>query len=131
MVQQSRLCTQDKGVSIVISGFSLLTLIATWDNSSRSRGRGTATEFCVVDCVVTPVSLPVLGVVGRCRSGIGGRAGNGGLSRMNTAPRYRVCLFTVAGYFFLQRTVTAEVAGSSPVVPAIQSKTLRFVWDLM
>ena len=28
-----------------------------------------------------------------------------------------------------QGPVTAEVAGSSLVVPAIQSKTLSFVWD--
>jgi hypothetical protein len=27
-------------------------------------------------------------------------------------------------------TVTAEVAGSSPVVPAIQFKALTIVWDL-
>ena len=41
---------------------------------------------------------------------------------MDIALPYGSSLLVVARYLFQQRTVTAEAAGSSPVVPAIHSK---------
>ena len=52
-------------------------------------------------------------------------AGNSGQTGTNTSSTCRLPSLAVARRFLRQRTVTAEVAGSSPVVPAIFYKSFR------
>ena len=81
---------------------------------------GCGLKFCVVTCVVTPRSLPVSRGVGGCRSGTG--EGQGQCAE----PAWTLPLPVASSQSLsLGVSVTAEVASSSLVVPAIHSKAVR------
>ena len=101
---------------------------ATWTPFWRTTHRGPGWARVLVtgslcrDLCRNP-SIPTH--LGRCRCGPLGyrcRVGNSGQTRMNTAHPHHSLLLSLIRLLHLQRTVTAEAAGSSPVVPAIHSK---------